>query len=106
MGISWKKVPGFPNYSVSEDGRVRNDKRGTDKVLSTTPFGYKFVLLWHKNEQKLFYIQRLVHAVHNAPISEGMEIHHKNNLSDDNRKDNLEEVSKSDNLGYMRNRNR
>lgn len=35
----WKKVEGFPNYSVSNLGRVRNDR--TDHILKAFTTGYK-----------------------------------------------------------------
>ena len=97
----FKPVPGFPNYEVSKDGQVRNIKRNTFKKPSYTYFGYLYVVLWHKGKQTKKYLHRLIYEAWVGPIPEGMEIHHKDNISDNNHLDNLELVDKLTNLSFM-----
>ena len=36
----WKKIAGFENYSVSDQGNVRNDKNGKVKNVKVNDTGY------------------------------------------------------------------
>ena len=82
----WKKIVGFENYSVSTEGRVRNDK--TRRILKPRqrPNGYFIVELLGKD----FYIHRLVAIAfipnpNNYPV-----VNHKNEVKNDNHVENLE----------------
>ena len=56
----WKKIDGFENYSVSDHGNVRDDKRGRMKKQSKLESGYNITGLTKNNLQKMFYIHKLV----------------------------------------------
>ena len=62
----WRKVQDFPDYSVSNLGRVRRDTGGRGakpgRILkpSKDANGYACVNLWRKNAQVKHYIHRLV----------------------------------------------
>lgn len=59
--MSWKKIPGFANYSVSDSGEVRNDKTGTTKVPTVNKRnGYEYVDLYVNNKRTKRPIHRLV----------------------------------------------
>jgi len=94
MANNYRQVPGFPNYSVNPYGKVKNTKRGTNKEPSyQRPHGYLYVVLWHKGNQKKFYIHRLVYEVHVGPIAQGMEIDHIDDNPHNNHVSNLQMVT-------------
>ena len=55
-----RKISGYPNYTISDSGDIRNIKRG--RVLKTTPRkdGYVIVMLYNGGESRAFYVHRLV----------------------------------------------
>ena len=98
----WKKVDGFNNrYSVSSDGDVRNDERGTivKPMLSTS--GYHYVHLVVDRKKRTCYVHRLVGIAfldnpHNYP-----QIDHIDGCKTNNRISNLRWVNVSQNrLAY------
>ena len=59
--MTWKKINGFDNYSISENGQVRNDIKGNIK----SPYinkdnGYKYVDLYEHNKSHKRPIHRLI----------------------------------------------
>lgn len=58
--MSWTKISGFDNYSVSDDGEVRNDTTGRIKTKTLNKRnGYYYVDLWQDNAS----IKRPVHRL-------------------------------------------
>lgn len=108
----WKPVQGFEGlYEVSNMGRVRSvDKydaigrfyRG--KVLSPKKgTGYLHVILWKERTQTSVYIHRLVAFAFPEICGEwfdGAQVNHKNEITSDNRAENIEWVPVSYNLTY------
>lgn len=98
---NWRKIEGKPNYSVSDDGKVRNDKTG--KILR--PYkgtaGYYQIMLGRKTVPQ--YVHRLV-AIAFIPNPEELpQVDHINGDKLDNRVKNLRWVSVSENcwsFGY------
>lgn len=60
MQEEWKKIDGFPNYSVSNYGRVRNDKKDTLMGYSYDAKGYYRVALSKYNKRYARRVHRLV----------------------------------------------
>jgi hypothetical protein len=93
---SWKPIPEFPAYEVSDQGRVRRGGR----VLAPRPQtnGYHRVNLWRENVGYDRYIHRLVCGafVGDAPTSDA-QVDHINSARSDNRAANLRWVSPADN---------
>lgn len=95
----WKKIKDFDNYSVSDCGRVRNDKK---KLLlkQINNSGYLVVNLYNDTTTKKIRVHRLVAEAfipnpNNYPI-----INHKNEKKDDNRVENLEWCTYKYNSNY------
>lgn len=91
----WRSTPDWP-YEVSNLGRVRRVEGG---VLSggANWQGYQHVTLSDCGRQKTAVVHRLVAEAFHGPCPEGHECNHKNGVKDDNRVENLEWVTRSEN---------
>lgn len=56
----WKQITDYPNYSVSNFGNVRNNKKNKLLATSISNWGYLRVSLSIKGKRKYFRIHRLV----------------------------------------------
>lgn len=96
----WEKIKGFTNYSISNTGKVKNDK--TNKILKPRlkNTGYiEYALYKHK---KVFYVlaHRLV-AIHFIPNPYKFEmINHKDENKHNNFEGNLEWCNRAYNVNY------
>jgi hypothetical protein len=112
MDEVWKPIVGYEvYYEVSSAGRVRSlERRTIDRIgrpfvrygkilyLNTEHNGYKSVRLCVETKHQIFKVHRLVaYAFLSAP-SNGDQINHINGAKDDNRPENLEWVSCSENV--------
>lgn len=91
----WKKINNFNNYSISNAGKIRNDK--TNRILKPyiKPSGYMQVQLGRKTVPQ--YIHRLVAIAFIPTIKNKPQVNHKNGNKQDNRVINLEWVNASEN---------
>lgn len=94
----WKDVQGYEGlYQVSNTGQVRGVKRGKTLKPHKSKAGYLEVTLSKQNTFAYFLIHRLV-AQAFIPNPEGKpQINHKNGVKTDNRLDNLEWSTRSEN---------
>ncbi len=90
----WKIIEDFPDYEVSDDGRVRRAK--SQRELKPCPCGGYLRVNLRKNKQSHSqYIHRLVAAA----FLEGVgEVNHKDGNKANNNVQNLEWVSHQDNV--------
>jgi hypothetical protein len=97
--MQWKQIPGFPGYEVSEDGRVRTLKLRGERELRPRimPNGYVRFALFQDGSYHYPYAHRLVWELFSAPIPPRMQVNHINGDKRDNRLENLEVVSCSEN---------
>ena len=97
-GELWKIIPDYPNYSVSNFARIRNNK--TNRLLhfdeSQT---YSRVDLCRTGERpKHFYVHRIVYCVfHNDFELDNYVIDHVDANPKNNNLDNLQKISQSEN---------
>jgi hypothetical protein len=98
----WKPVIGFPDYMISNLGRVKSLKFGKDKILKpySTNSGYLVVGLMKDGKRYQLYIHRLVLEAFVGKPSDGMECNHRNGVKTDNRLENLEYVTHSENVKH------
>lgn len=97
-GNHMKKIPNFPKYSVTDDGRVWSNTSG--KWLSPTrdAYGYLQIGLFKNGKKNTRKIHRLVLEAYVGPCPDGMECLHKNGNSSDNRLANLKWGTHAENM--------
>ena len=110
----WRDVPGYEDfYQVSNNGRVRGKERkvkykttGT-RVLKARilkpkmdKYGYLVVNLSKNNSVKTMKVHRLVYMSFNGPIPECMQVNHINENKTDNRLENLNLMTASENTNW------
>lgn len=106
MNEIWKPIVGFEKlYTVSSLGKIR----GT-KILAPgdNGRGYFYVFLSKNGKEKRFYVHRLVAKTFLPNPENKPYVNHKNGIRNDNRVENLEWVTQSENelhkyktLGYV-----
>lgn len=97
------------DYSVSNTGRVRsNERKAYDgrrlkcrelKTFDIKPLGYLGVALRIEGKTVKYLVHRLVYCVFNGvDISTQLDVHHKDNNKKNNNLDNLELLTRSENV--------
>lgn len=98
MSEEWRKIDGYPNYSVSNFGQVRNDK--TNKILiPNTCRPYKRIILCNKGVLRTMQIHRLVALsfLKQDPFKLRNQVNHKDLNKFNNHLSNLEWVTGKEN---------
>lgn len=95
----WKPVPYDARYMVSNFGNIKGPRRehlagGMDKN------GYRIFGVWNKGFCKTLKVHRVVAEAFLGQIPEGMQVNHKNGVKSDNRLENLEVVTASENVKH------
>lgn len=102
----WLPVSSFPNYEVSSLGRVRRTNNSArwkaGKILGDRPDkdGYSRVVLYANHTTKSLRTHRLVVEAFIGQIPDGMQVNHKNGVTSDNRVENLEIATPSENTTH------
>ena len=89
-------------YEASDFGRIKSLKHGKEKILtpSIASGDYLKVKLYKKGEQKQILVHRLVIEAFYGLIPKGLEVNHRNEKKEDNRLENLELLTRRENLNY------
>ena len=95
--LDYRQIEGYPDYILSNEGKIYSKKRSIWLSLLTNSDGYKQVGLWENKKGKKFKVHRLVaqHFIDNPDNKECID--HINRIRDDNRVENLRWVTKHEN---------
>ena len=96
----WNDIEGYPNYSVSNLGRVRSKKTGKILKPYKTNRGYLTVGFWSGGKKKRLSIHRLVAQAFLQNPNNLPEVNHINGCKTDNNLNNLEWTSGSGNITH------
>ena len=105
----WKPVVGYEGaYEVSSEGRCRRavNRFGNPSGRLLKPSigrGYPRYALSYDDQVRHLSAHRLMWEAFVGPIPEGMQINHKNGVKSDNRLENLEVVTPSENTQHAHN---
>lgn len=97
----WKKIEINKNYSINENGNVRNDKRGTilKPYNNKAGKGYLYVCLYNGHiKQGAYSIHRLVAMAFIPNPDNKTQVNHKDGNTMNNNVNNLEWVSPLENV--------
>lgn len=112
---TWKPVPNFEGvYEISDQCRLRRIATfgGRPTETYSAPHrkksGYVDFWLWRDGKPTRKIAHRLMWEAFISPIPKGLVMNHKNGIRDDNRLENLEVVTQSENVrdGFKRGRPR
>jgi hypothetical protein len=97
---SWKKIKEFPDYVMSDFGRIYSELSG--KLLSPwlNPNGYFKVDLRKNGKSNNKYVHRLVLEAFDRPCPDGKQCNHIDGNKQNNCIANLEWVSRSENMKH------
>lgn len=104
----WRAIPGHPDYQASDDGLIRSLKRATPHIMSPAvpSCGYPTFIASTPEGPRAVLVHRAVWEAFNGPIPDHLVINHKGARPDhpdgnrgrsDNRLENLELVTRSEN---------
>ena len=96
------EVP-YTRYEVSDQGRVRNAHTGLILKPGTDRNHYLIINLCYKGERQTKSIHNLVATAFVPGWREGLQVNHKNGVKTDNRAENLEWVTQSENMRHRSN---
>lgn len=86
------------DYYVSNQGHIFSKKSGRFLKYDLNSTGYRRVTLYLKNGKKRVFVHHLVAHYFIAPRKDNLEVDHINRNRTDNRVENLQYLSKKDNL--------
>lgn len=95
----WLPLPDDPRYKVSNRGRVIGPRKGTLRGYKDKN-GYHCVGIHRRGWYKAVKVHRAVATVFLRPPAPGEQVNHKNGIVDDNRVENLEWTTASQNVAH------
>jgi len=100
---TWKPIPGWPMYEVSDHGNVRRPNYRSGQTLKPdSNFGYMRVALWKNDKRKHYRIHNLVMLAFVGECPKGLEVNHIDGNRANNRLTNLEYLTHQENVDHAR----
>ncbi len=100
MAGTWSKIDGFENYSVSDNGEVRNDKRDKLKAQRLNRYGYPITSIYKDGKAYTHRVHRLVADAFVDNPENKPQVNHKDGDKTNNNAENLEWVTGSENMKH------
>lgn len=97
---NFKEIERFSNWKIGDEGTVYSKFLGRNLRPNVNKNGYVVVRYKDKDMSRGALVHRLVYEAFNGPIAEGMQINHKNGIKTDNRLENLEATTPSENITH------
>lgn len=91
-----KQIKNYPNYQINTNGEVFN-KYGKIIKQQTNRYGYKYINIYNNGVAKIETIHRLLCTTYLPNPLNKPQVNHINGIKDDNRLENLEWVTASEN---------
>jgi len=95
--IIWKEIYLYPMYIISSNGEIKNIKTKRSLSICDDSKWYKLVTLYNKLWRKTHYIHRLLWQSFIPNPDNKTQINHLNGIKSDNRLENLERCTASEN---------
>lgn len=96
----WKPILNWEHYSISNYGRVKNNKTGKIRSTYINNSGYTCIQLYKQGTMKHFLVHRLVAETFIPNPYQLQDVNHKNENKQDNYVENLEWISHQKNCQY------
>jgi hypothetical protein len=97
----WSKIRDYPNYEISNIGRVKSINYSKERILKLQNMnGYDRVGLSINGVTTLFLVHRLVALAFIDNVNNHSFINHINGIKNDNRVENLEWCTSTENLNH------
>jgi len=100
----FKKIKGFENYSINEDGVIINTKTNRIMRVRLNNRGYMDVSLTNNKKSKTLLIHRIVAMTFIDNYSEDLQVNHIDGDRQNNNVNNLECLTQQENLKHSINR--
>lgn len=104
----WKPIPDYPDYEISDAGRVRRTTPGQGtaagrlRKVSPRNRGYLTVTLYRNGKRKTHDLHVLVMRTFVGACPDGLEINHKDGIKAHCSLSNLEYITHADNVKHAR----
>ena len=95
-----KQIPNYPNYSITEDGKIWSDKTNKFLKAGKCKNGYFLVSLFNDNNRKSLYVHKLVALTYLNNLENKRCVNHINGNKEDNNVSNLEWSTHSENNAH------
>jgi hypothetical protein len=92
-----KLIPGFPDYIAYEDGRIYSKKTNKFMTACNGSYGYKLVCVRKNGKASTQKVHRLIASAFLPNPENKAQVNHKNGIKSDNRLENLEWATQSEN---------